>query len=328
PVAADDEANRHAPFEVRVLGEALLVAHAEAAVVLPHDALNDLGRQTPAHLGGAHAHLRCPGLVGAAQTAVTGAEALARAGAGAVPQRSDAAEADTLAATTATFTGARQTEAAGAGGVANLIAPHVAASAHLVHAERGVATPGRRRCVWIAGRARVQQADHAELLSFTQRSLAGDVRIGVVLGALHRVALVRRLGGGVAHRAFFALGARTRSTFLVVGVVLGDLLGLLFLLLALGRGVEVLLDQIELILVDVLVVGQPERRDEERHRRDDAGVREERQAEVHRDRPVHAGGDAFLHRLAGVDGGDLEHEALHLDARLGAAGQRHLVATA
>ena len=48
----------------------------------------------------------------------------------------------------------------------------------------------------------------------------------------------------------------------------------------------------------------------------EAGVSEEREAEVHERRPVDAGADAVLERLAGVDRRDLEHEVAELDARL------------
>src|SRR5690606_16083399 len=113
-VATDHEARCDAAFEVRVAAEALLVAHAETAVVLTHDALDDLRRQTSAHAGRTHAHLGSARLVRSAEAAVTGAEALAGAGAGAVTERTDRSETDTLAATTAAFTDAGQTETAGA----------------------------------------------------------------------------------------------------------------------------------------------------------------------------------------------------------------------
>ena len=187
----------------------------------------------------------------AAEAAVAGAEALAGAGAGAVTDGADAAEADALAATAAAFADAGEAEAAGAERVADLVAPHVAARAQRIVAERVVAAPGRGRRVGIAAGAGVEQADHAELGRVAERRLARDVRIRVVLRALHAVAVAGGLGVRVAHRALFALGARAGAALLVVGVVLGDLLGLLLLLLLLGGGLEVLLDQVLLIAIEI-----------------------------------------------------------------------------
>src|SRR5438874_988601 len=70
------------------------------------------------------------------QAAVTGAEALTRAGAGAVTDGADRAEADAFAATAAAFADAGEAEAAGAERLADLIAPHVAARAQRIVAER------------------------------------------------------------------------------------------------------------------------------------------------------------------------------------------------
>src|SRR5262249_32314117 len=100
-IAADDEADRDAPLEVRVVAQPVLVAEAETREVLADDALDDRGGQAPAPLGGPHAHLRRLGAVGAAEAAVARAEALAGAGAGPVPEGADAAEADALAAAAA-----------------------------------------------------------------------------------------------------------------------------------------------------------------------------------------------------------------------------------
>src|SRR5262249_46262829 len=102
-VAADDEAHRHRAFEVRVSRDTLLVVHTETAVALANDTLNDFRREAAAAAGRAHADLRCACRVSATETAVTGAEALARTGAGAVTERADRSETDTFAATTATF---------------------------------------------------------------------------------------------------------------------------------------------------------------------------------------------------------------------------------
>ena len=57
-VAADDEAHRHAALQVGVVAQPVLVAEPEAAEVLAHDALDDLGREAAAHARGAHADLR------------------------------------------------------------------------------------------------------------------------------------------------------------------------------------------------------------------------------------------------------------------------------
>ena len=228
------------------------------------------------------------------------------------------AEADAFAATAAAFADARQAEAAGAERVADGVAPHVAAGAHRIVAERIVATPRSRRCVRIAARAGVEQADHAELGRFAERRLASDVRIGVVLRTLDAEAMARLFGVGVTHRALFALGARTGAAFFVVGVGLGDLLGLLLLLLALGSGVKVLLDQVLLIAAQAVFVGEAHRRDEERHRRDEADVREQREADVEQRVEVGVGEKPVDERLAGGDRGHLEHEAVDLHARLAA----------
>ena len=71
------------------------------------------------------------------------AEALAGAGAGAVTDGADVAEADAFAATAAAFADAGETEAARAERVADGVAPHVAAGAHRIVAERVVTTPRR-----------------------------------------------------------------------------------------------------------------------------------------------------------------------------------------
>src|SRR5438105_4759966 len=84
----------------------------------------------------------------------------------------------------------------------------------------------------------------------------------------------------VPHGTLFALRARARAALFVVGVVLGDLLGLLLLHLLLGGGLEVLLDEVLLVGRDAVLVGHAERRHEERHRREQARVRGEREARV------------------------------------------------
>src|SRR5262249_3951789 len=129
-----DETNLHTSLEVRVSRETRLVTHAESAVILPNDTLNDLGREATADRGGAHANLRGLRRVPAAEAAVAGAEALAGAGARAVTERAPPTEADTLAATAAAFTDARQTETARAVRVADLVAEHVAHGADRVRA--------------------------------------------------------------------------------------------------------------------------------------------------------------------------------------------------
>ena len=113
---------------------------------------------------------------------------------------------------------------------------------------RVVATPGSGRRVRIAAGARVEQADHAELGCIAERRLARDVRIRVVGRTGNAVAVARELGVRVAHRTLFALGAGSGAALLVVGVVLGDLLGLLLLHLLFGGGVEVLLDEVTLLV--------------------------------------------------------------------------------
>src|SRR5262249_23043250 len=100
-VAADDEPDGDAPRQVGVIAQAVLVAEAEAAEVLPDDALDALRREPAAHLRGAHADLRGLRTVRAAEPAVARTKTLSGAGAGAVAQGADAAEADTLAAAAA-----------------------------------------------------------------------------------------------------------------------------------------------------------------------------------------------------------------------------------
>src|SRR5690606_36024389 len=216
------------------------------------------------------------------------AEALTGTRAGAVTERADVAQTDALAATTAAFANAGQTETAGAECVADLVAPHVAACADLVGAERGVAPPGCRGRIRIARCSRVEEADHTELHRLTQRCLTSDVGIRIVLRALNRVPLVRVLGGRVPHGTLLTLGASSGAAFLVVGVFLDDL-GFLLLLLTLCRSVQILLHEIEPILVEILVVRQAERGHEERHRGDEPGVNQERQTEVGGDGPIERG---------------------------------------
>ena len=94
-------------------------------------------------------------------------EPLPRAGTGAVAQRTNGTEADAFTSTATTFADTRQTEPTGAKRIADRIAPHVAAGAHRVIAERVVATPGGRRRVRITTSTRVEEADHAEFGSLS-----------------------------------------------------------------------------------------------------------------------------------------------------------------
>src|SRR4051812_34077952 len=179
-VTTDNETRRNTPFEVGIATQALLVTHTEPTVVLTDDALNYLGRETTAHGRCTHAHLGGLGLMGSAKTAMASAEALPCAGTGSVAQGADVAQADAFAATTAALTDTGETEAARAERVADFVAPHVTAGAHVIRAERCVATPRRRWGVRVTGCARIEQADHAELSCLAQRCLTSDVWIRVV----------------------------------------------------------------------------------------------------------------------------------------------------
>src|SRR6185437_15339610 len=214
----------------------------------------------------------------------------------------------------ATFADAGEAETAGAERITDVVAPHVAAGRERVVPERVIAAPRSGRRVRIAAGARVEEADHAELRRIPEGGLPRDVRVGVVRGPLDTVPVAGLLGVRVAHRPFFALGARAGPALFVVGVVFGDLLGLLLLHLLLGRRVEVLLDQVLLIRRDPVLVRRPERRHEERHGREQAGVHRQGQAGVHQALRVDlevAGDDA-----PGVAGRDLEHETAELHLRL------------
>src|SRR5512132_1806942 len=223
-IVTDDEAHGDAALEVRAVAQTVLVTEAEATEVLANDTLNDLGRETTADLRSAHANLRRLGPVRATEAAVAGAEALPGAGASAVTDGADRAEADAFAATAAAFADTGEAEAAGAERVADVSAPHVAASAERIVTERLVTTPRRGGRVGIAAGAGVEETDHAELRSVTERRGACDVRIGVVGRSLHAVAVASGLGVGVTHGTLFTLGARAGTALLVVGGVVGDLL--------------------------------------------------------------------------------------------------------
>ncbi len=67
-----------------------------------------------------------------AEPAVTSAEALPGARAGSVAQGADVTEANAFTATATAFTDTGETEAARAECVADFIAPHVTAGAHVV----------------------------------------------------------------------------------------------------------------------------------------------------------------------------------------------------
>ena len=121
--AIDDELHRDATLEVRVRAQTVLVAETEATEVLTNDALDDLRREATVDLRGALTKGGRLGLVSAAETAVAVTEALTRAGAGAVSERSDVAEADAFAATAAAFADAREAEAARAERVADGVTP-------------------------------------------------------------------------------------------------------------------------------------------------------------------------------------------------------------
>src|SRR5690606_11737144 len=145
-----------------------------------------------------------------------------------------------------TFTDARKAESAGAEGIADRVTPHIAARAQRVVAKRGLAPPRSGRRIRVTTSARVQQTDHTELGRLTKRRLACDVRVGIVGRALNAVPLPGIARVRVTHRAFFALRAGTRSTFLVVRVGLGNLLGLDRLLLLLGSSLKVLANETDL----------------------------------------------------------------------------------
>ena len=257
-------------------------------------------------------------------------EALTRAGTGAVTEGSDVAEADAFAATAAAFADAGEAETARAERVADRIAPHVAASGERVVAARLFTSPRCRRGVGIAARADVDEADHAELLRFLHRRLAGDVRIRVVLRTLDAVALVHGVGVGVTHGTLFTLRARTGAALGLLGVVVRRLLGLLLFELALGGSVQHLLHQKKLIAIDRLGVVAVHLRHEERHRGDDADVEEERKADEHVRSRLEAREGADGRCLAGVDGAHLERDAraLELHARLRVGREIELVTAA
>src|SRR5690606_8065486 len=113
---------------------------------------------------------------------------------------------------------------------------------------RRLAAPRCRWRIGVARRTRVEQTDHTELDGLAKRGLASNVWVGIVLGTLNRVTLVRVLAGLLPHRPFFALGAGSGATLFVIGVLFGNLLRLLFLLLTLCGSVEVLLDQEQLVV--------------------------------------------------------------------------------
>src|SRR5258708_38236327 len=106
-----------------------------------------------------------------------------------------------------------------------------------------VRSPGGSGWVGMMGRGCGEKSDHAEFSCLAKRRLASDVRIGIVLRALNAEAMARLFGVRVTHRAFFTRGSRSRAALFVVGVGFGALLGVFLLLLAVGGGVEVLLDQ-------------------------------------------------------------------------------------
>src|SRR5262249_44831890 len=152
--------------------QAVLVAEAEAAEVLPDDALDDLGREAAAHVGDADTDRGRRRVVRAGQGAVAPAEALPIAAAGAVAIGADGAEAAALAAATAALADPREAEAAGAEGVADVLAPHVAPGGQGVIAQRHLATPGDRHRARVAAGARVEDADDAPGACFVERRLA------------------------------------------------------------------------------------------------------------------------------------------------------------
>ena len=83
--------------------------------------------------------------------------------------------------------------------------------------------------------------------------------------------------------------------------------------------------RILLIAAQAFIVGQAHRRNEERHRGDEADVREQREADVEERVEVGVGEEPVHERLARGDRGDLEDEAVDLHARLAARGERHLL---
>ena len=245
-----------AALEVRVVAQAVLVAEAEATEVLANDALDDLGREAAVDLRRAHADLRALASVRAAEAAVARAEALTGAGAGAVADACRWCRGRCPRRDRRRLRRCRRGRGRRRRTTSPIASPHMLPRARQrVVAERVVATPRRRRRVRIAAGARVEEADHAELRRFAERGLARDVRVRVVLRALDAVALVRSsLVFGLPIEPSSPLARVPVPPSLLSAFVLGDLLGLLLLLLALGGRLEVLLDEVLLVAVERLLV--------------------------------------------------------------------------
>src|SRR5688572_30126790 len=175
-VATDHEARRDATFEVRILHQALLVAHTEAPEVLAYRALDDFRWQPAAHRGRTWPHLRNCRLVRIARAIARDSEAIVEPETHARTAGRHAAETDLVAASAAAFLVARVIQATRAGDVADRIAPQIADRAHRVGAERGVAAPryAQRGGVTVH---RVEQADDAHRPGFTQRGLARQLDV-------------------------------------------------------------------------------------------------------------------------------------------------------
>src|SRR4051812_18935258 len=112
----------------------------------------------------------------------------------------DRAEPDAFAAAPAPFADAREAQAPRTERVTDVVAPHVPAGAERVVAKRVVTPPRRRGGAGIAAGPGIDDPDHPEVRSIAQRRHSGDVRIGIVRGPSHTVAIPRRLGVGVPHR--------------------------------------------------------------------------------------------------------------------------------
>src|SRR5580658_3860557 len=145
-------------------------------------------------------------------------------------EASEVAEADALTPPAATLADTRQAEAARPERVPDGVAEHVAARALLVLPRRLLAAPRRRGRVRVPAAHRRDEANHAELRGLLESRLLREVRIRIVLGTLDTVLVPAVLRVGVTHRPLFPLGARPGAALLLVGVRLGDLLGLALLL--------------------------------------------------------------------------------------------------
>ena len=255
PLRSMTNFTRDAPLQVGVVAHAVLVAKAEATEVLAHDALDDLGRQAPVDARRALANARGLDLVAAAETTAAAADALPRAGAGAVTEAAEVAEADALATTAAAFADARKAEAARAERIADGVAEHVAAGALLVLARGLFATP---RAPWARSGSPPPIVEMRPIMpncaASCRAACLARCGSGLSLGPWTPYLWPVVLRVRVTHRPLLALRRGCRCPLLFVGVGLGDFVGLALLLLALGCGVEQLLHHQDLVAIDVLAV--------------------------------------------------------------------------